>query len=56
MLEQRIEALTKQYEEGLKNGTEFSVLKDIRDQLKLLKKSLGASNDPGEKLKLSGEE
>lgn len=56
MLEQRIETLTKQYEEGLKNGTEFSVLKDIRDQLKFLKKSLGNSNDPGEKPQLPGEE
>jgi hypothetical protein len=37
---QRIATLTTQYEEALKKGVEFSVLKKIREELKQLKKDL----------------
>jgi hypothetical protein len=41
----RIVILTKQYEEALKKGAEFSVLKKIRDELKDLKKSIQKNED-----------
>lgn len=41
---QQIEALNEQYETALKSGEEFSTLKDIRDQLKLLQLQLVSIN------------
>jgi protein-arginine kinase activator protein McsA len=45
IVRQRIAALTKQYEEALKKGAEFSTLKKIRDELKELKKSIQNNDD-----------
>lgn len=42
-IEERIQELTQQYENALKKGEEFSVLKEIRDQLRQLHQQL-----PGE--------
>lgn len=39
-LKQQIESLSMQYEAALKNGVEFSTLKEIKEKIKLLKQQL----------------
>lgn len=54
-IRQQIEALNEQYETALKSGEEFSMLKNIRDQLKLLQLQLvsihGNENDDNDGLR-----
>lgn len=47
-LQNRIQELTRKYEKALQNGEEFSVLKEIRDELRLLTQQMnGDGNGDG---------
>gem|GEM_PF-6641701 len=47
LIEQEIKALNRQYEESLKNGDQFSVLREIRDRLRILQSKLSTPDDQG---------
>ena len=48
-LQNRIQELTRKYENALQNGEEFSVLKEIRDELRLLTQQMnGDGNGNGD--------
>lgn len=44
-LQNRIQELTRQYEKALQNGEEFSVLKEIRDELRLLTQQMNGNGN-----------
>ncbi|HEX7903032.1 MAG TPA: hypothetical protein VF487_04055 [Chitinophagaceae bacterium] len=47
LLRQQIETLNEQYDMALKNGDEFSILRNIREQLKSLQHLLSNGNNNG---------
>lgn len=47
LIRQQIETLNEQYDMALKNGDEFSILRNIREQLKSLQHLLANGNSEG---------
>ena len=47
LIRQQIETLNEQYDMALKNGDEFSILRNIREQLKSLQQLLANGNSDG---------
>ena len=47
LIRQQIETLNEQYDMALKNGDEFSILRNIREQLKSLQHLLANGNNNG---------
>ena len=45
LLRQQIETLNEQYDMALRNGDEFSILRNIREQLKLLQQHLSTNGN-----------